>query len=156
MALLSAASVIGCGGTAEDQIKLVRVTGKITLNGKPLAGADVSFVPQPGNKDSTPGIDQSGPDGNYMVSFKGRTGVAPGKYRVFVTPADPEAESQIPEKFKNDPMMFKIMKGSQGATKTTQQKAIAKGEFDAEVPDKDVVLDFDVKATSSAGGAAKS
>src|SRR5436305_5635610 len=91
--------LIGCGGgTDDDNIKLVRVTGTITQNGKPLPNADVSFVPQTGNKDSTPGVDQTGPEGNYMVKYKGRTGVAPGKYQVIITPPDEVAAAQVPEK----------------------------------------------------------
>jgi hypothetical protein len=151
------AGLAGCG-TDEDNIKLVRVTGTITQNGKPLAGADVSFVPESGNTASTPGVDQSGPEGNYMVRFKGRNGVAPGKYKVIVTPPDATAESQVPEKFKNDPIMFKIMKQSQGPAKKDggEKKAGVKSEFDAVVPDTSVELDFDVKTSSSAGGAPKS
>jgi len=145
----------GCG-TDEDHIKLVRVTGTITQNGKPLAGADVSFVPDTGNKDTTPGVDQSGPEGGYMVRYKGRNGVAPGKYKVIVTPPDATAEGQVPEKFKNDPMMFKIMQQSRGPkTDGGQKKAGVKSEFDAEVSETNKELDFDVKTSSPAGGATK-
>jgi len=157
VAILSMSGLAGCG-TDEDQIKLVRVTGTITQNGKPLPGADVSFVPDGGNKDSTPGVDQTGPEGNYMVRYKGRNGVAPGKYKVIVTPPDPASESQVPEKFKNDPMMFKIMKQAQGPPKKSaaESKAGVKSEFPAEVPDSSsVALDFDVKTSSSAGSATK-
>ena len=114
----------------------------------------MSFVPQAGNKDTTPGVDQTGPEGNYMVRFKGRTGVAPGKYQVVITPPDELTTSQVPEKFKNDPMMFRFMKEAQSAGKkgSTEKKAVVKSEFPAEVPDKDVVLDFDIKASSSPGG----
>jgi len=156
VASLALAGLVGCGSD-EDNIKLVRVTGKITQNGKPLPGADVSFVPQSGNKDSTPAVDQTGPEGNYMVRFKGRTGVAPGKYQVIVTPADEAAASQVPEKFKGDPMMFNIMKDAQsgGRKGGAAKKSAAKSEFPAEVPDKDVELDFDVKTSSSPADATK-
>jgi hypothetical protein len=158
VAILSMSGLAGCG-TDEDNIKLVRVTGTITQNGKPLGGADVSFVPDGGNKATTPGVDQTGPEGSYMVRFKGRNGVAPGKYKVIITPPDPTAESQVPERFKNDPMMFKIMKQAQGPAKKEggEKKAGVKSEFDAEVPDgSSAELDFDVKTSSSAGGAPKS
>jgi hypothetical protein len=94
-----------------------------------------------------------------MVRFKGRNGVAPGKYKVIVTPPDATTEGQVPERFKNDPMMYKIMKQSQGPAKTDggQKKAGVKSEFDAEVSDgSSAGLDFDVKTSSSAGGAPKS
>ena len=35
----------GCGTTVPNQPKLVPVSGAVTLNGKPLAGATVEFVP---------------------------------------------------------------------------------------------------------------
>src|SRR5262245_11678223 len=147
--------LVGCGSD-DDNIKLVRVTGTITQNGKPLANAEVSFVPDAGNKDTTPGVDQSGPEGNYMVRYKGRTGVAPGKYQVTITPSDEVAKSKVPEKFKNDPMMFNIMKEAQVSSKKSgpaEKKAVVKSEFPAEVPDQSsVVIDFDVKSTSSTGG----
>jgi hypothetical protein len=153
-ASLALAGLIGCGSSDEDSFTLVRVTGTITQNGKPLAGADVSFVPQAGNKNSTPGVDQSGPQGNYMPKFKGRTGLAPGKYKVTIIPPDEVSASKVPEKFQSDPMMFNIMKQAQGtAKKASDKKEVLKNEFDAEVPDKDVVLDFDVKASSAAGSA---
>ena len=153
VALLSMAGVIGCGGSDEDYIKLVRVTGKITKNGKPMPNADVSFVPEAGNKDSTPGVDKTGPEGNYLVKFKGRSGVAPGKYKVFVSPAVEVGGEGQGERFKDDPMMFKIMQEAQGAAKKgggAAKKAGEKSEFDAEVPNEPggtVELDFDVKSS---------
>src|SRR5437764_14727601 len=86
VAILTMTGLAGCGRD-EDNIKLVRVTGTVTKNGKPMAKANVSFVPQAGNKDSTPGIDETGPEGTYLVKFKGRSGVAPGKYKVMISPA---------------------------------------------------------------------
>jgi hypothetical protein len=154
---LALAGLVGCGSD-EDNIHLVRVTGTITQNGKPLANAGVSFVPQTGNKDSTPGVDETGPEGNYMLRFKSRTGVAPGKYKVVITPPDEVAESKVPEKFKNDPMMFKFMKEAQvsGRKSSGEKKAVAKSEFEAEVPDKpSEQFDFDIKTSSSAGGTPK-
>jgi len=150
------AGLAGCG-TDEDNIKLVRVTGTISQNGKPLAGADVSFVPDAGNKDSTPGVDQTGPEGTYMVRFKGRNGVAPGKYKVIVTPSDAAEGGPVPERFQNDPMMFKIMKQAQApAKKSGGDKVGVKSEFEAEVSETTKELDFDVKTSSSAKGATKS
>ncbi len=66
--MLALAGLVGCGDD-ESSIKLVKVMGTVTKNGKPLADARISFVPEAGNKFSTPGVDTSGPEGNYMVSF---------------------------------------------------------------------------------------
>jgi hypothetical protein len=154
VAMLALSGLVGCGGSDEDNIKLVRVTGLITKNGKPMANANVSFVPLAGNKDTTPGVDQAGPEGNYMIKFKGRTGVAPGKYKVTVTPSfEIPATAKVPEKFKNDPVMIQTAQESQGAGKrggADAKKELGTSEFDAEVPDgTSVTLDFDVKATSA-------
>jgi len=118
----------------------------------------VSFVPQAGNKDSTPGVDQTGPEGNYLLRFKGRTGVAPGKYKVTITPGvELPPDAKVPAKFKNDPMMLKFAQEAQASGKKAggaeSKKEVIKGEFDAEVPDgASTTLDFDVKVLSSAGG----
>lgn len=155
VAILTMTGLVGCG-SEDDNIKLVRVTGTVTQNGKPMANADVSFVPQTGNKNSTPGVDQTGPEGTYSVKYKGRSGVAPGKYKVAITPA-----FELPEaakKFEGDPMMYKMMLEAQGKKAGTAAKKTqgAKSEFDAEVPEGvSATLDFDVKTTSGAGNTAK-
>src|SRR5579883_1661443 len=151
VAILTMTGLVGCGGEEEDHIKLVRVSGTITKNGKPMPNAEVSFVPQSGNKDSTPGVDKTGPDGNYLVKFKGRTGVAPGKYKVFVSPAFEVGGEGKGERFKEDPIMFKIMQEARGTDKkgaAAAKKAGEKSEFDAEVPEgTSATLDFDVKSS---------
>ena len=159
-AILALAGLVGCGGSEEDHFKLVRVTGTITKNGKPLADAKVSFVPDESNKNSTPGVDQTGPVGNYMLSFKGRTGVAPGKYKVMISPpAELPPGVKMPAEFESQPGMFRMAKEAANATKKKApeaRKEVVKSEFEAEVPDGiSVTLDFDVKASPSAGGTGK-
>jgi len=135
---------VGCG-TDEDKIALVPVAGTVTKNGKPMAGASVSFVPDQANAFSTPGIDAAGPEGTFKIRFKNRSGLAPGKYKVFVTP-ELTTGSDTPEAFKDDPYMASLAKGP-GATKKT---AGEKSEFDAEIGEKgETDLAFDVKASSS-------
>jgi hypothetical protein len=151
VAFLALAGLVGCGGSEEDSYKLVRVTGTITKNGKPLSGAKVSFVPDAGNKQTTPGVDETGPEGNYMLMFKGRTGVAPGKYKVIVEPAiDMPAGAKVPDEFKKDPVMLQTAQIGNPDLKKAQdaKKAeVVKGEFETEVPDgSKFERDFDVKA----------
>jgi hypothetical protein len=159
-AVLALVSLAGCGGSEEDQFQLVRVTGTITKNGKPLADAKVSFVPEQSNKNSTPGVDQTGPEGNYMLTFKGRTGVAPGKYKVMIAPPLELAPGvNAPAEFEKTPRMLLIAKETRNpAHKKAPEakKEAVKSEFEAEVPDGNgVTLDFDVKASSSAVGIGK-
>lgn len=152
-ALAALTFLAGCG-TEEDRYPLVRVTGVVTRNGKPLPGARVSFIPAAGNKYSTPGVDESGPEGNYMIKFKGRNGVAAGKYNVVVTPAvELPGNAKIPEAFKDDPIQAQMSLGigvpgmEKKAAAAAAKKEPVKQEFDAEIEEgaSSKQLDFDVK-----------
>ena len=69
LACLSSVTVlVGCGGDAN----LGDVTGVVTLDGKPLPDAFVTFTPQ-----------EAGPDSNGTATF-GRT-AADGSYRMYFT-----------------------------------------------------------------------
>jgi hypothetical protein len=156
VAILALAGLTGCG-TEEDNYKLVKVVGTVTRNDKPLSGATVSFLPAPGNQNSTPGTDKTGPDGNYMLKYKGRTGVTPGKYKVLIIePTSELAGAKIPDEFERDPVMLKLRaerraernRGKRGATRLKADAG--KSEFDADVEQgPSVTLDFDVKVSSS-------
>lgn len=64
----------------------VPVTGFITLEGKPLAGATVRFVPEKGR----PAVGTTGDDGRFrLTTFSANDGALPGRYRVTI--AGPEA-----------------------------------------------------------------
>lgn len=76
-ALLAAAA--GCGGAGG-----VPVTGTVTLDGTPLDGAEVTFIPtaQPGVQGSA--VTQAG--GRFeAATAQGRHGLPPGAYKVTVT-----------------------------------------------------------------------
>ena len=88
-----------------------------------------------------------------MLTFKGRTGVAPGKYKVLVTPpVELPKGVAVPAEFKDDPVMFrtslKARNGSGQGKSSEAKKEVVKSEFDTEVDEKavSVVLDFDVKS----------
>jgi hypothetical protein len=140
----------GCGD-ADDSIALVPVKGKVLRNGEPLGNASVTFLPDPSNPDQTPGGDTSGPAGTYLAKFKSRSGLAPGKYKVTVTPGldipEIEVDSSVEEAFKDDPVMLGEMKrAAAGAAKGNRKgkKLDPPAEFDAEVTADGKPLDFDV------------
>jgi hypothetical protein len=148
---LASACLAGCEGGP----KLVKVTGTITVDGKPYEGALVDFVPDPSNAAITGGSDVTGASGNYMVRSGGRTGVAPGKYTVQISKAPPQPASPdlaavddapSPE---NDPMQRAAMQAAMGpaAAKKKAEETGPTGSFPAEVPEEGAVLDFDVKTT---------
>jgi hypothetical protein len=150
-ALAALIALSGCG-SSEDNTPLVRVTGVVLHNGKPMPNARVSFVPAPDNKHSTPGVDQTGPDGNYTVKYKGRFGVATGKYKVVIeAPPELPASAKVPEAFKDDPVMGRMSAGvgvpgaERKSAAATQKKEGAKSEFDAVVEATTSTLDFEVK-----------
>jgi hypothetical protein len=161
VAIFTLAGLVGCGGTEEDSYKLVRVSGTITKNGKPLAGAKVMFVPEASNKISTPGLDETGPEGNYLLNFKGRTGIVAGKYKVTVEAPFEIAGAQAPEELKKDAagtMMLKFAQQARTVGRKEQEtkKEVFKGEFEAEVPDAtSFERDFDVKASAAPAATAK-
>lgn len=109
-------SLSGCGEAPPSYVEeLVPFTGKVTLEGKPLADATVTFMSRSGESRYTAGV--TGPDGVYrLASDKGFEGAIPGEYDVviskFVTqdgsvpppdvpPMDVGAEEMVPAKYSS-------------------------------------------------------
>jgi len=148
----AAVLLIGCGGDETARIKLVPVTGTVTLNNKPLEGAEVLFTPDPENAASTPGSDVTGPDGNYKVFFRGRAGLAPGKYSVVVTKTIlPGGASAVGVPEEDRDMYLESFRDPRGRRRPGDNNTVTeiRGEFEREVPPGGGPQDFDVKAKSS-------
>lgn len=82
--LLVAVLQFGCGGQPQDP-SYPDVTGKVTLDGKPLAGATVTFVPTGANVGN---MAQAATDEEGRFKLKGprgSTGAAPGDYKVAIS-----------------------------------------------------------------------
>lgn len=135
----SVALATGCGGNEEDRYSLVPVSGAVTLDGKPLEGVVISFVPDPGNKPKTDGGDVTGSGGSFEAKYRNRAGLAPGKYKVVV--AQPESGpgggakgKALPEEIaKSSYMAGLASKPSAVAGKAVAGKGAAgKGETEAE------------------------
>jgi hypothetical protein len=76
----------GCGSNADPlnlPPRLQPVTGTITIDGKPLSGIVVTFVPIAEGGSMTLG--ETGKDGQYRLSYVGMPGCAPGEYRVMLS-----------------------------------------------------------------------
>ncbi|MCA9016817.1 MAG: carboxypeptidase regulatory-like domain-containing protein [Planctomycetaceae bacterium] len=79
-------AMTGCGGggTNESLPQTVPVSGVVTLNGKPLVSATVTFVPQ----GTTKGVECVGftdESGKYTLKqVRGAAGAPPGDYRVVI------------------------------------------------------------------------
>jgi hypothetical protein len=151
---LVSALLAGCGsGDETDSFKLVPVSGNVTLDGKPLEGAKVLFTPNEANKPNTPGVDTTGQEGNYKLMYRGRSGVAPGKYLVLVAKTMDPPGAKPPEDFKDDPILSGMAKqqallsqGARGQSRSAASVHIT-STFEREVTGAGEVFDFDVKAT---------
>ena len=103
----------------------------------------------PPHKDGLPGEDITGPQGNYKINSKGRSGLVPGKYHVVIS-KDMVEPSKVNEQFKEDPFMASLSAGPEvgrDAAKLAAERAKARIEtaFDREVPPEGGQQDFDVK-----------
>jgi hypothetical protein len=103
---LSAAFLVlalaGCGGKGDPSH--VGVSGTVTLNGEPLAGAQVTFIPT----GDTPGVGagaQTGSDGRYqLIDRRGKTGTEPGTYKVTISKRIMPDGSEVPADDKRPPI----------------------------------------------------
>ncbi len=80
LSILIGLTLVGMTGCFSDSSQSV-VQGIITLDGKPLPGASVTFQPQP----STPGQTARGrtdESGKYTLKVRNKESVVPGEYRV--------------------------------------------------------------------------
>jgi hypothetical protein len=78
VALLAAA---GCGGKHTP----VKVGGKVTLDGKPVEGATVTFYSAAGGDEGRPANGRTDADGVYHLGTMGdEDGALPGEYKVVV------------------------------------------------------------------------
>src|SRR5262245_13292269 len=90
--LLALAAAVGCGG---KPYKVAPVSGRVTLDGKPLDKALVTFVPMGSKENMAPGPTAAGAtdaDGRYTLGVDPKTpGSVVGKCRIFITTIQPDA-----------------------------------------------------------------
>ena len=70
----------GCGGGAPPPRKTVPVTGTVSLNGKPLVGASIRFIPTTAGHDGAASVSDA--TGAYKLLTGSTEGVMPGSYKV--------------------------------------------------------------------------
>lgn len=75
----------GCSPPPADQPPLGRVRGKVTMDGRPLAGVDVVFAPDAGR----PSVATTDAAGGYDLWYINTTkGAKVGPHKVFIRPAE--------------------------------------------------------------------
>ncbi|QDV51307.1 carboxypeptidase-like regulatory domain-containing protein [Gimesia fumaroli] len=88
-------SLAACGGGSSDAPDLGQVSGTITMDGAPLADANVTFMPE-GVRSSSATTDSAG---KYeLIYIRDEKGAAIGKHKVVVSKLDNEKET-IPAKY---------------------------------------------------------
>ena len=108
LALLTAVvAIVGCGGGGG--VDLAPVTGTITENGKPLAGADVTFMPT--GDVGSPSAGTTDESGNFELKYNdGRVGAVLGSHQVVITlgggPTSEPAEGGGEEEGMAGPMVM--------------------------------------------------
>jgi hypothetical protein len=100
---LLAALVVGC---SNDTPTLVPVSGRLTLDGKPLVGKTLKFLPEPGTPGQGSGATTNAA-GEYTLlavrpgAIRDEHGALPGTYRVVVV--EPMFPVNTPAQDVNDP-----------------------------------------------------
>lgn len=103
---LVATACLALAGCHSDY-KLVKVSGTVTLRGKPISGVEVRFQPMTSGNNINPGpgsMGVSGTDGRYVLVVQDaslKPGAVVGKHMVFlstaVPPADPKSDAPSPQ-----------------------------------------------------------
>jgi hypothetical protein len=153
MRKLIVASVVGvlagCGGNG-----LVRVSGVVTLDGKPAQNAVLTFVPTGAGEAAAASTDL---EGKYVVTSAGGVGARPGHYSVKIKSREmPQSKSNPMEGLApGSPEYIEAYKAQMtGGGNRTEYKAKPKGEIPAkyntdgaltaEVGSADTVVNFDL------------
>lgn len=111
VALGGSFSLVGC--TESKPSDLIPVTGRVTLDGRPLTSGSVSLRADAGGTWHQPTGAISGSDGAFVIYTNGRPGAPPEPYRVVVFASEPAADrngaahpglprSLVPKRY-NDP-----------------------------------------------------
>jgi hypothetical protein len=120
--VLSAALLSGCGGSGPE---VAPVSGRVTLDGAPFAGARIRFQPEAGG--GSPSYGAADRDGNYVLGYKRNIqGAQPGIHTVTIQ-AGAGGEGSTPLKL---PARYN--------TQTELRKEVKSGE--------DNTIDFELKS----------
>ena len=93
---LTIALIAGCGGPG-----LLKVSGKITVDGAPAVGAVLLFHPMD-NKDASIASGVAGSDGTFTLTSGIIPGVSAGKYAISVTWPDPSHKPTEAQKMRGE------------------------------------------------------
>ena len=136
-----AALAAGCG----DGPELAEVGGVVTLDGRPLPGAAVMFVPD--LPDGSPSYGTTDDQGRYRLAFtRDKTGAMPGRHRVEISVEPPSADEIAEARAKKVPV------DRPGAA---LPRAAREGSLPAEVASDENEIDFHLKSEPKVASARK-
>jgi hypothetical protein len=105
----------GCGGS---QVKTVPVSGAVTLDGQPLAGATITFQPVDGQTIAPGSHGKTDAKGQYQlqVTVTRQAGAVPGKHRVRISSARTTTsddavlpvEDRVPARYRDGSETFEV------------------------------------------------
>jgi hypothetical protein len=104
--------VAGCGGP-------VNVQGKVVRDGKPLAGAQIVFVPVAGGQEAGDLTDE---EGNFRLKNPKKFGLVPGEYLVTVSKMEYPPGMKVPGPHEMTMALTAKMRESLPVQYTTQDK----------------------------------
>lgn len=108
VAILFSGVAVGCGGSSGP--KLATVSGTVTLNGDPVTGVNVTFIPR---QNGSPSYGSTDEDGNYQLLFTHQKyGAELGSHDVLIEQPEPETDDSgkvlspkpivaVPDKFRH-------------------------------------------------------
>lgn len=90
LCLIGMTAILGCGKSS--RLEMGRVNGNVTLDGKPLAHAFVTFTPKESTEHSSTGVTDE--RGEYSLSYTyGNSGALVGEHLVIINSAAKNDES---------------------------------------------------------------
>lgn len=147
LAVLTLVAFAGCGASNPPTFP---VSGTVTLDGKPVAGAAILFIPFDGT--GQPASAQSDANGNYkLTTFTADDGAMAGNYKIKVTkfdtpdggmspygaPAEEPASSSPPKKMTEEEERARMEAGYTASEATPQGKAqVAKNALPSKYADQ--------------------
>jgi hypothetical protein len=132
---------VGCGGENPNLPALVPVSGTVTLDGKPLGGAMLSFAPV-GDTRGNGAEGYTEPDGTFKLSSPPRgEGAAVGQYQVIIRKLVMPDGSDFPRNSDVAPMDSEAKETLSPKYSDAEQTTLT-----ANVPEGGGIINFDLKS----------
>lgn len=138
-------SVVGCssdsGSTTGSMPRLKPVSGTITMDGKPLEGAVLTFLPV--DEKGSMCVGETDEAGKYKLSFVGMPGCAPGDYQVMMSYKTGTDGNVVTLGMQSALVLPKV--AFNAVERMPKDYAPGTTVLKAKVPEEGGVIDFDLK-----------